>query len=585
MTPNAPGRIRWSISTRFALVFAGLVLLTLFGVVLALRQTVITAFTEQYRRTLKTDLDAVRAGLEREREDIREQLRRLASTMSGDYEFRLNLLVRKKTNSPAVVRYAANHLRTMDLDVLEIADSRGVVLSSGHDPYSFGKKRKWLIRDAVMRDSVALSVFEQSGRSFVCLSAVDSVRLANTIFYLVGGRIINPLFLEAMAGRASGTLLAVLPDTVFISDPAGLSETLPEEVFRTGETTDLAPLLEDYNVGRLSVPLVRNGKNAVAWIVLLHSRTALGSVLRALNRNMLLIAFAGMLVAIILGVWVTRTLARPLRRLAEVTGTLSLDTLDARFDLESNDEVGVLNRALDSMQTRLRQNRLQLAAAETKAALAQIARQVNHDIKNGFVPIRNVMRHWQEVAEEAPAELVRIFNERKTSVLDSLAYLEELARGYSRLRPELNVSRVDINELLARLVASYSGIAGTAVRFTTGLDSRRPEVQADRVQLQRAFENILTNAVEAVGGSGLITVETRVANDHVQISFTDDGPGISDALRPQLFQPHVSGKPGGTGLGLATVKSVVVDLGGRVDVESEPSAGATIRLSLPLSST
>jgi signal transduction histidine kinase len=217
---------------------------------------------------------------------------------------------------------------------------------------------------------------------------------------------------------------------------------------------------------------------------------------------------------------------------------------------------------------------MELAKAEKEAALAEITRQINHDIKNGFIPIRRVMQHWMEVAENESEKLIQVFNERKMTVLESLDYLENLVRSYSRLRPNVVLSAVKVNQVVLDLLRNYQDPPHRRIQFQTQLDPSEPCVQADTLQLRRAFENILCNAIEAINDDGTIFVSTKVKDNLVLITWNDTGAGIPENIRQQLFYEQVTTKSDGSGLGLINAKRIIEDFGGTIAIESEVGRGA-----------
>ena len=104
------------------------------------------------------------------------------------------------------------------------------------------------------------------------------------------------------------------------------------------------------------------------------------------------------------------------------------------------------------MTERLRLGAARLREAERRLATGDLARQVNHDIKNGLVPIRNVLRHLSEVARDDPAALPRVFEERRGTLESSLAYLDTLARNYARLSPAAQPAACDVNAVVEEIV-------------------------------------------------------------------------------------------------------------------------------------
>src|SRR4029434_4798679 len=133
--------------------------------------------------------------------------------------------------------------------------------------------------------------------------------------------------------------------------------------------------------------------------------------------------------ALVLAVWMSSRISRPLADLAEKTAGLDLDRLDAEFD-ESRDEVGRLSRLLGELTARLRSSTARVREAERRATVGDLARQVNHDIKNGLIPLRNVMRHLAQVERDDPAAFRSVFAERRQTIDSSIAYLEQIGRAH-----------------------------------------------------------------------------------------------------------------------------------------------------------
>jgi signal transduction histidine kinase len=310
------------------------------------------------------------------------------------------------------------------------------------------------------------------------------------------------------------------------------------------------------------------------------SRAPLRQLLASLNRSMLWIFSAAVVIAALIGIWLSRQITQPLRQLADQAEAITLYQFDLPFRVRGSDEVGLLGQAFRRMIFRLRRERLNLQAAEQQATLAEIARQVNHDIKNGFLPIRNVMRHWDEVAREMPEELPAVFAERKKTVLDSLAYLEELARNYAGLKPDLELKPVNLNDLVAEIAPLYQDVQ-PKLSVRSELAPALPPVSVDPIQMRRVIENLLRNAVEALSGrTGEVCLRTLHSGDQVILEVIDNGPGMSEEMQQRIFEGFYSTKKG-TGLGLLNVRRIVQDFGGRLRIDSAPGKGTTVTIELP----
>jgi nitrogen fixation/metabolism regulation signal transduction histidine kinase len=415
------------------------------------------------------------------------------------------------------------------------------------------------------------------------LATLDSTQLGGSKFYLIGGIEITPSFLREFQHDTTEILVLQLPDKALSSSPQWAKQKRLAPLNSPAPATALPPMLdEEYSIGGFMLPVISDDASEQASFFLLHPKTELKQILYGINERIFIISGIGIIIAIALSVWRSRAVAKPLLRLAKSAGALSLEKLNVDFDVHSNDEVGVLNDALRRMARRLRQSRIELALAEQKTALVEIARQVNHDIKNGFIPIHYVMQHWMEVAETEGDKLLQVFNERKMTVLKSLDYLENLARNYSRLRPNVTLAEVHVNPLISDLMRMYQEVSPSSIEFQMQLDAGNPAVQADAVQLRRAFENILRNSLDAIGEAGVITVSTEMKEDRVYVTWVDSGGGIPENIRERIFFNYVTTKPEGAGLGLINVKHIVEDFGGSVSLQSYAGHGTTVRLIFPL---
>src|SRR5207245_6862638 len=125
--------------------------------------------------------------------------------------------------------------------------------------------------------------------------------------------------------------------------------------------------------------------------------------------------------------WLSLRISRPLTALAEQTARIDMDRLDVAFSSDRRDEIGALTRLLGAMTERLRAGAARLREAERRVAMGDLARQVNHDIKNGLIPIRNVFRHLAQVAREQPERLGAVVAERQETAESSVTYLAGLA--------------------------------------------------------------------------------------------------------------------------------------------------------------
>ncbi|HSE28614.1 MAG TPA: ATP-binding protein, partial [Gemmatimonadales bacterium] len=145
--------------------------------------------------------------------------------------------------------------------------------------------------------------------------------------------------------------------------------------------------------------------------------------------------------------------------------------------------------------------------------------------------------------------------------------------------PEGPASEVDVGELLAEL-ARTSLPAGMSARVHVAPGT--PRILGRYDPLRRAFANLLRNAAEAMNGTGAVEVDVAPAPEGgVNVRLRDHGPGVDPGLRERIFDPYVTTKAEGTGLGLALVRQTVDAHGGRIRLEDTTGGGATFVVHLP----
>jgi nitrogen fixation/metabolism regulation signal transduction histidine kinase len=234
-----------------------------------------------------------------------------------------------------------------------------------------------------------------------------------------------------------------------------------------------------------------------------------------------------------------------------------------------------------------------LLQAQRDAAWGEVARRLAHEIKNPLTPI-------QLSAERLRGKLLGSMNETQAQMLDRATHtivqqveaMKEMVNAFSEYAraPEMDVSRFDLNQLIAEVAELYRA-QGRQGRPKLQLDSALPEIEADRGRMRQIVHNLLANAIEAQEGveHPEIRVMTclleRAGGRYAEIVVEDNGPGFRPDVIGQVFDPYVTTKSKGTGLGLAIVKKIVEEHGGRVEADNARTGGARIRIELPLTAT
>lgn len=307
--------------------------------------------------------------------------------------------------------------------------------------------------------------------------------------------------------------------------------------------------------------------------------TAIGQLQRAetfsryyyagLGLVILLVGAAFVYASIRFGGHLSRQLSRPIEELIGWTGNIRrMQPLPPDRPRRGAPEFAALRTALRDMASSLERARAQEIEAERLRAFRETARRVAHEMRNPLTPIRL-----------AVAELVRSGGAEQREAIEVLVTesgrLEQLAREFTEFGrlPEGPAAPVDYTELLAELARTSLPTSMTA---HLKLDPRTPVLLGHYDPLRRAFSNILRNAVEACEERGVLDI-TAAPDDEggVCIEIADRGPGIPADAAGRIFDPYFTGKPGGTGLGLALVKQTIEMHGGTINVKETPGGGAT----------
>jgi signal transduction histidine kinase len=401
----------------------------------------------------------------------------------------------------------------------------------------------------------------------VVLARLDSVQVAGARLTLAGGAAVEPDLRRQLARDPDLALDVAYP---------GSARTA------AGDRTTVAALPLPF-IDLVAAPPVTADS---ARLIVTRSSGALAELRRSVDRWFLAALAATVALALLAAGWLAARISRPLTALAAQTAGIDLDRLDQSFASDRDDEIGALAGVLGAMTDRLRLGAVRLREAERRVATGDLARQVNHDVKNGLVPIRNVLRHLAQVARDEPGSLARIFEERRGTLESSLDYLDTLARNYARLSPAVQRAPCDVNAVVEEVVR---GTASAHATLRAVPDPALPSVPADPLVLRRILENLVGNAVDSVSGrsDGVVTVGTeRVGSSAggglVRLTVADTGPGMSRAELDRAFDDFHTTKDGGTGLGLSIVRRLVLDLGGALRIETAPGAGTRAIVELPM---
>ncbi len=474
--------------------------------------------------------------------------------------------------------------------VAYVTDPVGVILAASHFPGDAGRRDPDLAAlSEVDTGPVVTSVPLPTGD----LTAVMLARRLD-----VGG-----VGAVAIVGAGMGDFAAVAGDSevTLLAAPAGGPDREPRRIGpvgpteRTRPTGGTAPV--DGTVPDIADFQGRRPVARVAWqgwnggtgtvpvdLVVAWQDPLLAAMVRSWDMTLLLGLAAASVLALILGVAMARHLSGPVEKLAATARRVHLGRLDVAFTRGGAREMDRLGLFLNGMLGRIRDGLARVRDAEKRATLGELARQVNHDVRNGLIPIRNVIRHLDDAHRTGADALSETYGARASTITESLDYLGELADRYRAVAVHGARERSDLRAVALSVAEAKAGTNG-GVRVVPGLGPGPAWVEMDGVSLRRVVDNLVVNAVAAARETngevrvGLEEVAGAVPPEY-RLVVEDDGPGIPEELRPRVFEPFFTTRSEGTGLGLAIARRLVADVGGRIALESEVGRGTRIELVL-----
>jgi nitrogen fixation/metabolism regulation signal transduction histidine kinase len=306
-----------------------------------------------------------------------------------------------------------------------------------------------------------------------------------------------------------------------------------------------------------------------------------GSLRRGFLLTWGLLAAAIWIVALTL-VWVVATrFSRPIVNLTDALKSLAGGNFRTRVPVERHDEIGIATEAFNRTAAQLEQNRDRLVYLTQLASWQVLARKTAHEVKNSLTPIRLTVEEM--VARAGEPEPNRAFLEQAAGiVVDEIESLERRIRAFSEFSSEPPVcpETLDLNQIVEERIAFLKS-AHPEVRYAVEVAENAPTALADHDLVKGILVNLLENAAEAAGEGGQILTRVSKLDGRVAIDVHDSGPGLSDLARQSLFQPTISFKKRGMGLGLSIARKSALLSGGDILVIAGELGGAGFRVLLP----
>ena len=287
----------------------------------------------------------------------------------------------------------------------------------------------------------------------------------------------------------------------------------------------------------------------------------------------------------VVGQRITHSLTAPIVGLVAFARQVAEGQPAATVDVKSDDEIGTLAASFNEMVSQLRKSEARLIRSEKLGVTGLLAARVAHDIRNPLSSIKMQAQLLRTRLQPAPENRTVLQN-----LLREIDQLERVVKGLLELASpgELNLDTRPVNDVVESVLRQVRPqLTHRKIVIETRLDETLPQIRLDTNRLTQALLNLLFNAADAMtdGGNLLVVTERTGDGAGIRIDVCDDGVGVDPGVRDQVFDPFVSTKREGVGLGLVNTKAVVDGHGGTVELLPRDGKGTRARITLPIGAT
>ena len=306
---------------------------------------------------------------------------------------------------------------------------------------------------------------------------------------------------------------------------------------------------------------------------------------RGFTLTLLLLLGATWIAALVPLILIAHRISQPIQQLTAALTDFAAGDWSRRLDAgrasadRSRDEVESAVDAFNRMADQLQQSRERLVHLTRMASWQSLARKTAHELKNSLTPIRLTVEEMQ--ARQPPGD--RAFMDQAVQIVVSeIESLERRVRAFSEFssEPPVEPAILDVNALVSERVSLLRPVHPETI-YHLRLDAGRPRVHAGSDLVKGILTNLLQNAAEAAGPGGAVLAVTAAVDGKVAIEVHDSGPGLSADASATLFEPTITFKKHGMGLGLSIAKSHALLSGGDITLVSGELGGAAFRVTLP----
>lgn len=347
--------------------------------------------------------------------------------------------------------------------------------------------------------------------------------------------------------------------------------------------------INDFEYLAAYVPLKDRNQRTIAYLYLPYD-LAVDNVARLrdvadflsalLNVYVIFLLIAGAVAFLI-----ANTVTRPLLVIGDKLNQLQLGAKNEPIEWKNQDEIGELVRQYNRMIEALEESAQQLKRSQRETAWREMAKQVAHEIKNPLTPMKLNIQMLQRVVSSEPEKALKMTSRVANTLIEQIDNLARIASEFSNFA-KMPAPENEVFNMIDLVVNVYNLFSEEQdMQLFVQLPDNKCPVYADKNQVLRVLNNLVKNAIQAIpaGKKGEISLILSVEDDKmVRLEVKDNGTGIPDERKPDIFVPNFTTKTSGSGIGLSMSKSIIELAHGRIFFHSQEGIGTSFFVELPL---
>jgi signal transduction histidine kinase len=370
-----------------------------------------------------------------------------------------------------------------------------------------------------------------------------------------------------------------------------LSSTMNPIAFHHLSRLNESQFFQEEKIGKLRyishyIPVLNDDGVSIAFLNIPYftSETALRQeisnfLITIINLNAFIFLLAG-----IISLFITNRIAQSFSLIAQKMQQVNLDMHNEPIVWDRNDEIGALVKQYNKMVSKLEEGAAKLAKTEREGAWREMAKQVAHEIKNPLTPMKLSMQFLQKAIDQKAPNVEELASNVSKTLIQQMDHLSNIANAFSQFAHigEPQKESFLLHEVIQNVVDLHQ--MNNEVQMHCHLLKEHDFIYADKTQINRLFTNLIINALQSIPEDKTPEIRIRqyIVNKDVVTAIVDNGTGIPDEVRANIFTPNFTTKSSGTGLGLAMCKRIVEQSQGEIWYESEYGFGTTFFIRLPL---